>query len=274
MTKFSPIEFLIRNTVTSQPSLPYKRGMHKTTINKFVLTLLGILLIACATTQAQVRITEVNLSLTTNNVEITNFGTASVTLTGWQFCRRFNYLGLTGTIAAGASRLFTVSVNTTASDLGLYNSSTFSSTTAMQDFVQWGSAGNGRESVAVSKGIWAGGTFLALPTITGNSYHQVPKEVYAAASGKANWFEGRPHGGVFPVPDPKLESVLLVGNEWRVKATSFFLLNTHIGEVNSTLTGTWTPQTTTRIDLGSGLMEFRYPAAAGTRQFTRIRHPY
>ena len=36
-----------------------------------------------------------------------------------------------------------------ASDLGLYNSSAFSSTTAMEDFVQWGAGGQGRESVAV-----------------------------------------------------------------------------------------------------------------------------
>ena len=31
----------------------------------------------------------------------------------------------------------------------------------MHDFVQWGSAGNGRESVAVGKGIWTAGDFIS-----------------------------------------------------------------------------------------------------------------
>ena len=38
----------------------------------------------------------------------------------------------------------------------------------MEDFVQWGGGGNGRESVAVSKGIWTQGAFVS-PVAQGHS---------------------------------------------------------------------------------------------------------
>ena len=52
-------------------------------------------------------------------------------------------------------------IDDTAADLGLYApSGAFSDSEAMLDFTQWGSAGNGRESVAVTKGIWTAGDFM------------------------------------------------------------------------------------------------------------------
>ena len=51
-------------------------------------------------------------------------------------------------------------LNNSVADLGLYETNTFGSASAMQDFVQWGSGGNGRESVAVGKGIWTAGDFI------------------------------------------------------------------------------------------------------------------
>ena len=50
---------------------------------------------------------------------------------------------------------------TSEADLGLYLASgSFGATSAMVDFTQWGSGGHGRESVAVSKGIWTAGDFV------------------------------------------------------------------------------------------------------------------
>ena len=63
-------------------------------------------LTSSVTANAQLRITEVNLS--TRNVEVTNFGATTVNVAGWFFCHRFNYPSLGGSIAAGASRQFTV----------------------------------------------------------------------------------------------------------------------------------------------------------------------
>jgi len=53
------------------------------------------------------------------------------------------------------------SLNTSASDLGLYVSTfDFTSSANMRSFVQWGSDGNGRESVAVNAGLWTAGDFV------------------------------------------------------------------------------------------------------------------
>ncbi|NQX92098.1 MAG: hypothetical protein HRT74_08265, partial [Flavobacteriales bacterium] len=46
----------------------------------------------------------------------------------------------------------------TGADLGLYvPGGAFNNPDDMVDFTQWGSGGNGRESVAVAKGIWSAG---------------------------------------------------------------------------------------------------------------------
>src|SRR5436190_5865347 len=150
--------------------------------------------------RAQVRITEVTIS--SRNVEVTNFGTAPVNLSGWFFCHKFTYPGLSGTIAAGQSLQFTVNFNQTGSDLCLYSNNNFSNPAGMQDFLQWGTAGNGRESVATdpTKQIWTAGFFFAVPP-TGKSLHA--KGVTPATGTRtANWFPGWPHAG-FPVPDMK-----------------------------------------------------------------------
>ncbi|TFB08757.1 choice-of-anchor D domain-containing protein, partial [Candidatus Marinimicrobia bacterium MT.SAG.2] len=97
----------------------------------------------------------------------------------WWFCNRLSYTQLpTGvTIPAGgiivihvgssgtntSTDIFLssmVSLNTSASDISFYFNSTFTSSSSIRDFVQWGSGGNGRESVAASAGIWTAGDFI------------------------------------------------------------------------------------------------------------------
>lgn len=215
---------------------------------------------------AQVRITEVNVSA--RNVEITNFGTTTVNLSGWFFCHRFTYPSLSGSIAPGESRQFSVSFDRTSSDLCLYTSSAFASATALEDFIQWGAGGIGRESVAAAKGIWTTGSFFTVPA-TGVSYHA---KAQPPASGLrlSNWFTALPHAG-FPVPAPALETGTLTGGTWTLTVNSRYLPASLIPEVNTSLTGTWTTPAVTRTDLGSGRVRLTFPAASGAREFARVR---
>ncbi|MFN0126655.1 MAG: hypothetical protein ACKV19_08225 [Verrucomicrobiales bacterium] len=214
---------------------------------------------------AQVRITEVNLS--TRKVELTNFGSANQSLSGWFFCHRFSYLALSGSLAEGETKEFSVTFNLTSSDLGLYNSSTFSSPAAMQDFVQWGAGGIGREGVAASKGIWTAGVFLNVPA-SGLSFHS--KGLLASGVRDANWFTGRAHAG-FPVPDPVIESAIVEGGQWTVTCSSFYLPAALKPETNTVLSGTWSTVTPAATDLGDGKVRLVYAAGSGSQEFTRIR---
>lgn len=107
---------------------------------------------------------------TTNEITLKNFGSSAQNVSNWWVCSLFVYQQINNlTITDGNTMLmpdatitFTgFTLNNTASDLGIYDSSSFGSSTAMQDFVQWGAGGQGRESVAVSKGIWTAGDFLS-----------------------------------------------------------------------------------------------------------------
>ena len=243
------------------------------------MTKTRLLLLACAvllatlnTGQAQVRITEVNLS--TRNVELTNFGSTTVSFgTTWQWCRRRNYSAVSAageSIAAGESKQFTISnLNQTSSDLGLYIGSSFGDPASMQDFVQWGGSfvSTGREGQAVTKEIWSSGFFITVPA-SGLSFH-AKAQPPATGLRTTNWFTGRPHVG-FPVPAPVFESFAITGGEWRIIANSYYLATALKTEANSNLSTAWQLQTPTVIDLGSGRFDIRFPAS-GARQFVRIR---
>ncbi|MEZ4796202.1 MAG: T9SS type A sorting domain-containing protein [Flavobacteriaceae bacterium] len=122
--------------------------------------------------KAQVRIVEVDPA--TDNVKIHNYGGATVDISNYWFCSQIVYgrLGLMTVVsgslnlASGADVVVTSSVDlAAAADLGLYNSPSFGSTTAMTDFTQWGGSFSfpaGRENVAVAKGIWTAGTFISV----------------------------------------------------------------------------------------------------------------
>ena len=94
---------------------------------------------------------------------------ATIDMSGWWLCNFPAYTLLadqspTGSLilAPGAEVTVTstVNINPTDSELGLYNTNSFGSAAAMEDYIQWGSAGHGRESVAVAAGIWGAGTFI------------------------------------------------------------------------------------------------------------------
>ena len=110
---------------------------------------------------------------TADTVTIKNFGTTTEDVGAYRLCSLFSYKTLTSqtNVVSGSLNLapnaeVTVSItgdwlNNTAADLGLYlPTGNFGTAANMVDFTQWGSGGNGRESVAVSKGIWTAGTFI------------------------------------------------------------------------------------------------------------------
>lgn len=119
-------------------------------------------------------------------VLITNVGGSDADLGGLWLCRRPSYEQLpTMTLApgdtvivglgdtpppelaglAGTIDLGPVLGPITGADgeLGLYTGPSFGDADAIIDYVQWGTAGHGRESVAVEAGIWAEGTFVEVP---------------------------------------------------------------------------------------------------------------
>ena len=53
-----------------------------------------------------------------------------------------------------------ITINEADGELGLYSTNSFGSSTAILDYVEWGSTGHGRSSVAVGAGIWTTGDFV------------------------------------------------------------------------------------------------------------------
>ncbi|WP_299334410.1 T9SS type A sorting domain-containing protein [uncultured Psychroserpens sp.] len=123
-------------------------------------------------TQAQIKISVVDPAADT--ITIKNFGGSTVNIGSYRLCTLFSYRTLSSqtTVVDGSLNLAPnaevtvfaanyLSFSASAADLGLYlPTGNFASASAMVDFVQWGNGGLGRESVAVSKGIWTAGTFV------------------------------------------------------------------------------------------------------------------
>ena len=116
-----------------------------------------------------VRIIEVDAAA--DQVTLQNFGEGDVDISGYWFCIRRNYEQLNSvTIESGDLILsenetvtFSVSVNDEGSDVSIYNTGgSFASASALVDFMQFNGSytTNGREDVAVEKGIWAAGAFV------------------------------------------------------------------------------------------------------------------
>lgn len=110
----------------------------------------------------------------TDTVTIKNFGSTTENIGNYRLCSRINYRTLSsqttvvsGSLNLGPNEEVTVSVsgflNDSEADLGLYlPSGSFASADNMIDFMQWGSASNGRIGVAVTAGLWTAGTFINL----------------------------------------------------------------------------------------------------------------
>lgn len=129
--------------------------------------LLALALLCFSSLSAQVRIAK--LDPATNSVTLKNYGSTNVPISGYWFCN-FPAYGQVSSMTSvtsldpGEEVNIASSINFAVADgeFGLYNTNSFGSSTAMEDYMQWGSAGHQRESVAVAKGIWTAGTFINL----------------------------------------------------------------------------------------------------------------
>ena len=130
-------------------------------------TLLALAIFCYSSIKAQVRIAK--LDPATNSVTLKNFGNSNVPISGYWFCNFPAYAQVSSmtsvtSLDPGEEVNIASSVNFAVADgeFGLYNSASFSSTTAMEDYMQWGNANHQRASVAVAKGIWTANTFIDL----------------------------------------------------------------------------------------------------------------
>lgn len=147
--------------------MKYETQKMRTTLLSIALVLFSFV----ASAQG-LRITEVDPSNST--ITIRNFSSFEIDITIFRLCSLFDYDQLSsadvsivdGDFVLSSSESVTVTWNTTGmnpagSDLGLYlPMGVFTDFANMVDFVQWGSAGNGRENVANAGGYWVAGTFL------------------------------------------------------------------------------------------------------------------
>ncbi|MEO0403651.1 MAG: hypothetical protein AAF193_02145, partial [Bacteroidota bacterium] len=116
------------------------------------------------------RLEEVNPD--TEEITIKNWGSCEVDISQYRLCSEFSYVTVSSlAVVSGNTTIPTNGTVTlswpawnpsgTGADLGLYvPSPNFNNPDDMVDFTQWGSGGNGRESVAVAKGIWSTGDFV------------------------------------------------------------------------------------------------------------------
>jgi len=111
---------------------------------------------------------------TTDQVTIKNFGPNTRDISTLRLCSKFSYtnsgIATEMSVVSGALILNPgdsvvlngFSLDDNSADLAIYTpTGSFAETANMLDFTQWGNGGNGRESVAVAKGIWGAGDFMA-----------------------------------------------------------------------------------------------------------------
>ena len=104
------------------------------------------------------------VSFEAGTVTIRNDGDTDLSLDGMFMCNRPSYAGLPAeTVAPGATYDVDVSAIEVGSSFGefaLYTSNDFGSAEAIVAYVQWGSAEQGRSSVAVEAGLISEGEFV------------------------------------------------------------------------------------------------------------------
>lgn len=135
---------------------------------------LALGLFGTALCQGAVVISE--LDLANNKIELVNTGASAIDFTGWQWCNLISgspaYGSVTGNSVIdavlssagasltnfGAGQVLVLNIADTwlrdgLGELGLYTSSSFGTSTALEDYASW--VGNGtRDSVAATAGIW------------------------------------------------------------------------------------------------------------------------
>ncbi len=187
--------------------------------------------------QAQVRMTLVDPS--NGMVWLKNYGTTSVDIAGYRFCHNFTYPALTSLTISGGSTIigagstvlisgFTLNSESLGSDVALYlPTGAFTDPNSMIDFMQYGSGGHGRESVAAAKGIWLTNTYV----LGGGNAYTRNSSATATDFGVQFWgpnpiaveeYNIDKKIDIFPTPTNNVINVNLKDN---IKVTSYKIIN-------------------------------------------------
>ena len=164
-----------------------------------------VILVSPHSCYATVVLNEAELNGAASRIELFNNGGSTVNVNDWWVCSLFNYQQMSslnivsGSTNLGPGQYLVVSgFNlTNSADLGLYTVNTFGSSAAMESFVQWGSSGNGRESVAATKGIWTAGDFISPVSGVGQSM-----QYDGSGFLSTDWLVAAPTFGGVNVPEP------------------------------------------------------------------------
>ncbi len=111
----------------------------------------------------------INEILPNGTVELKNIGDEAIDISTYLLCNFPNYsmIGgmnfLCGSAVVGPGEIVAVdgfdNLNNSDGELGLYINTSYTDPASIVDYVQWGSAGHQRESVAMMAGIWTVGDF-------------------------------------------------------------------------------------------------------------------
>ncbi|MEL7124267.1 MAG: hypothetical protein AAFO07_32830, partial [Bacteroidota bacterium] len=156
-----------KNTGLSLDFINWPSNIFKTDCRFFIPILMLLFTLNNASLNAQVVINEI---LPNGTVELKNIGDTTVDVSGYWLCDFPAYQRISdsnlqcGATSMNPGDILTVDNFNTISwddgEMGLYTSSAFSSSAAIVDYVEWGSSGHGRSSVAVAAGIWSTDDFV------------------------------------------------------------------------------------------------------------------
>ena len=163
------------------------------------------------------------IDLENNIVELVNDGGADVDISTWWVCNRVNGSPFYDTVAnafsingasfeedgfadliveAGDVLVLDVSAGflpDSNGEFSLYNTNSFGSASAIEDYIAWGGAGV-RDNVAQNAGIWTVGDFIDVSSRGGGESIQLAAGFTGNAS--TDYFFGAPDLGRIAVPEP------------------------------------------------------------------------
>lgn len=174
-----------------------------------------------------------------NLVKIRNYGTTTVDITNHILSSKLtNFtVGSMTVIAPNPSALGPMqttwvqggSLDPTGADLALYAPGTtdFNNPANLLDFVQWKSGGHGRESVAVSKGIWTAGDFVCGDpsySYTGNGTSEYGLQYWNGVNCNTSIDENDAANNIIVYPNPTTD-VINVSLQYSMEILSYKLVN-------------------------------------------------
>lgn len=156
-------------------------------LNLLLLILVGMNL----NSEAQIIINELQTDI--DRIELYNAGDATVDVSSYFLCSFPLYTQLSsaiivsGNLDLGPDEYLVVSGHSMGDlddELGLYLDNSFGSSTSILDYLEWGSTGHARSSVAMAAGIWTMGDFVDAPPAGESIMYD------GSGNSSSNWFFG------------------------------------------------------------------------------------